>query len=161
MLLNNEQAFINWYVAEREYNLTYNVRKALNFIFHLMSKKKYNRAAAITIASNTYKKNGYDFSRQFLGRMYNKRSAYIKNAKDKFKQWEYEKRLSELPMNQNEEKLCECGCGSPAKKGNRFINGHNIRCKSKHEKDLQASKMREAKKSKNISNVFYLDRKIS
>lgn len=49
-------------------------------------------------------------------------------------------------MNKNK-KLCECGCGEEVKPGNRFIWGHNARCRS--EETLR--KIGEASKRENLS----------
>jgi len=118
IILNKEVVFINWYLQEKEYFYTDHVRKALNLIHYYMAVKKKSSATAIHLVNKKVKKDyGFDFSKEFLWKLYRKRKAYIKNAKDEFKQYEIRKRLERLPNTAI--KLCECGCGLPVKPGRK------------------------------------------
>lgn len=154
--LNKEQAFINFYVMDKEYGLTRVVRYALNQIHYFEREKGYERKLAIHIVNNMINaKEGIDLTKPFLWKMYRKRLAYVKHAKDAFRTWDIEKRIAQAPkQNLN---YCECGCGTIIKPGRRFVNGHNARCRSKKENEELAENMRDVRrKKKNMSKIVYL-----
>ena len=139
IVLNKEMTYIHWYLAQKEYFLTDNMRHALNKIHWFMSKKKVTKPLAIHIVNELMKsKYHVDFGKKNLWSAYNSRLAHIKNAKDEFKKWELDFRLRHYGM---KKKLCECGCGQEPKKNNRFVHGHNIRTRSKEEKQYYAKVM--------------------
>ena len=146
MILNAEMAYINWYLSEKEYHLTHHVRKALDTIDWLIRKKRKPKALAIHIVNQKYKSEyKFEFSKKYLWRCYNQRKAYIKNAKDKFKIWRHEKILESTPDVMKAE-LCACGCRRPVQNGNKYINGHNPRFKSKAEKINYTTEMRKIRR---------------
>jgi len=150
--LNNEMAYINWYVAQKEYFLTEDTRRALNKIFNFISKKKLPKAVAIHVVNNLFKKKGTNFGKRFLHSKYNARLAHIKNAKDEFAKWELDFRMRHFGM---KKKLCECGCGQEVtKKTNRFIHGHHRRILSQEEKEANAKRMRDIRASKQENKVI-------
>lgn len=153
IVLNKEMAFISYYLAEKEYFLPDRLRDALSYIYFLIRVKHKDKALAIHLTNEKYI-NEYNiiYSKEFLWKKYNARLAYIKNAKDKYKLWNIEIKEKSIGITK---KLCECGCGQEvAKKNNRFINGHNVKCRS-NEKNIElASKMRNVKESKKSRDVI-------
>lgn len=140
IILNKEMSYVNWYLSQKEYFLQDNVRKALNKIYNFINKKKLPKAVSIHIVNELFKKNeNVDLGKRFLHEKYNSRLAHIHNAKVEFKKWELDFRLRHYGM---KKKLCECGCGQEVKKdSHRFIHGHNIRMRSKKEKEYYAQVM--------------------
>ena len=147
-MLDTEMAYINWYVAEKEFYLTRRVRLALNKIYIFMSRDHDNFGLSCHKA-NLYikKRDGIDLSIEYLKKMYKARQAHVKNAKAEYKKIAYEKRNEKNP-NKEPLPVCECGCGTIVKPGQRFVNGHNSRCKSQDKKNKQAEIMRYAKEKK-------------
>jgi len=147
-------AFINFYVAEREFFLPDNLRSALDFIYRLITVKNMDKSLAIHKVNDWYKnKTGVEYGKQYLWTTYNKRMAYIKNATEKYYEWCIEMRKK----NVSGVVTCACGCGKPVKKGNKFINGHNIRLRSKSEKIKYAKNMLEKRPSqKNKKKVIHV-----
>jgi len=159
---NREMTYVNMYLLEKEVHLTDNVRNALNKIYYYMSKKGNNKAEAIHKTHLYYKhKKNVILESRFLWKQYNSRQAHIKNGKVKFQEWAKEIRELSLGII-NELPFCACGCGERVtKKGNKYINGHNLRCLTQEQKDENARHMREIKSLKNRKdNVHYLDTKI-
>jgi len=160
LILDKEMAFISNYLAEKEYFMNDDLRKALSYIYYLIHKKHKSKSLAIYIANEKYKKiinrntqEYYNFTTEYLWKMYNSRLAHIKNAKEKFKIWDLNIRLKHYGM---EKKLCECGCGQEVKKSNqRFIHGHNVRTRSKKEKQFYAKLMLEKRNRK--ENIIKVD----
>jgi len=158
ILLDREDIFVNWYLLEKEYHYTDDVRKALNQINYFEIQKRKSRALSIHIVSKTFKKKyNINFSEEFLWTLYRRRKAHIKNAKVKFKEYELWKRLESSP--EHEIKLCECGCGLPVKPGNKYINGHNPRFKNRQDKKEHTEKMRFAKQIRKENVIFLCDKK--
>ena len=90
--------------------------------------------------------------------MYNARLAHIKNGKDKYKKWTLDLRERNAGLKL---KLCDCGCGKEVtKKNNKFINGHNSKCRSEKENVDLASHMREIRELKKSSTVILLSDRI-
>ncbi|MHA1231505.1 MAG: hypothetical protein ACTSPQ_12740 [Candidatus Helarchaeota archaeon] len=159
--LNREAVFVNMYLLEKEFYLPNRVRNALSMIYRYMKKNKLNKAIAIHNVNNYYKsKFDIDFTKKFLHREYNKRLAHIKNGKEKYKKWAKEMRENANPL--KPQKLCACGCGLPVKPRNKYINGHNARCRNKEVNNELAARMREKKevKKKENNNIIFLDQKI-
>lgn len=153
IVLDAEMTFINWYLTEKEFHLTKYVREALNNIDWWIRVKRKSKALAIHIVNEKFKsKYNFELTKSYLWRVYNQRKAYIKNAKDKFKIWKNERMLESIPdiMKAN---LCACGCGHPVKPGNKYINGHNIRCKSKEKNIEQANHMRRIRRQIKLNKV--------
>jgi len=147
-IVDKEISFLIWYVAEKEFDYTDKVREALNLIHYLISKKNVDKALAIDIVSKKYNKQDLDFNKDFLYKVYNRRLAFIKSGKEAYKRMSYLKRVSKDPNFKIE--YCACGCGSPVKKGNKFVHGHHVRIRSKNKKNEIAKKMRDAKAEKRI-----------
>lgn len=147
-IIDKEISFLIWYVAEKEFDYTDKVREALNLIHYLISKKNVDKALAMDIVSKKYSKQDLDFNKDFLYKIYNRRLAFIKSGKDAYKKMSYLKRVSKDPNFKIE--YCACGCGSPVKKGNKFVNGHNSKVKNRKDKVNQAEIMREARRIKQI-----------
>lgn len=146
IIVNAEMAYINWYLTEKEYHLTTHVREALNMIDWLIRKKRKPKALAIHIVNKKFKKKySLEFSKELLWKVYNQRKANIKHAKDKFKIWRQNRMLESIPDVMKLE-LCACGCGRPAKAGNKYINGHNPRFKNKEEKIYYTTEMRKIRR---------------
>ena len=147
------------YVLDKEFYYSDYVIEALNFIYYLI--KQGNKPALSIHIANKYikKKYNYDFSKEFLWRVYRKRLGYIKNAKDKYKEYASRKRVENKP---EIEKiiLCECGCGLAVKPGNKFINGHNVKKRTIDENQKIAKIMRKKRKektnNKEIKKVIHL-----
>ena len=159
IVLNKEMTYIHWHLAQKEYFLTDNMRTALNKIHWFMSKKKVTKPLAIHIVNELMKsKYHVDFGKKNLWSAYNSRLAHIKNAKDEFKKWELDFRLRHYGM---KKKLCECGCGQEVtKKKNKFINGHNAKCRDKEENIKKASYMRNIRNSKRLGTVISIEGRI-
>jgi hypothetical protein len=155
---DKESAFISFYLAEKEFFYPDKLREALTLISYLITVKGKDKAIAIAQVNTKFKeKKNIDYTREFLWKRYNSRLAYIKNAKDKFKLWEIEMRERNAGIIP---KLCECGCGQEVKnKNNKFINGHNARCRSKQDNIRRAIKMRDSKKPKKNNKVIYMNTK--
>ncbi len=166
IVLNKEMSFISLYLAEKEYFITDDLRKALSDIYYLIHTKKKSKALSIYLTNEKYKKKinpasqqYYNFTTKYLWKIYNSRLAHIKNAKDKFEIWDLDIRLIHYGM---KKKLCKCGCGQEVIKfKNSFINGHNAKCRSKEENIEMASYMRSFRELKKSTTVIsLLDRSI-
>jgi len=156
---HRESAYVDWYLLEKEYELTNNVRNALNTLYYYMRKKGYDKSDAVYKTFNYYKyKKGVILEPEFLWKQYNVRQAHIKNAKVKFKEWEIEKRKIQSGI---ELPFCACGCGERVtKKGNKYIHGHHRRCLTQEQKNENARYMREVRSLKNRKdNVIYYNTK--
>jgi len=140
IILDKEMAFISFYLAEKEYFLPDNLRNALSYIYYLTHEKGKDKALAVHITNEKYKKVfNIDYNKKFLWKMYNTRLAHIKNGKDKYKKWTLDLRERNAGLKL---KLCDCGCGEEVKKEKyRFIHGHNIRTRSKEQKQYYAKLM--------------------
>jgi len=158
IILNKEMSYVNWYLSQKEYFLSDNVRKALNKIYNFTNKKKLPKAVSIHIVNELFKRNeNVDLGKRFLHGKYNSRLAHIHNAKEEFKKWEMDFRLRHYGM---KKKLCECGCGQEVtKKNNKFINGHNSKCRDKVEDVKKAAHMRESRKQQKINHVIQFPKK--
>lgn len=153
IVLNPEMAFINWYLTEKEYHLSSYAKEALNNIDWLIRKQRKSKALSIHITNEKYiSKYNFEFTKEFLWRSYNQRKAYIKNAKDKFKIWKHNKMLESIPDVMKAD-LCACGCGRPVKAGNKYINGHNIRCRSKEKNIEHSNHMRKIRRQIKLNKV--------
>lgn len=145
--IDKETAFISFYLAEKEFFHPDKLRDALTMISYLIKVKHRPKSLAIAQTNSKYiKKYNIDYTREFLWKQYNTRLAHIKNAKDKFKLWEIE--IKE--RNAGLKNLCSCGCGQEVKKGNKFINGHNVNLRSNYEKDFYTKIMRNGKKTHTV-----------
>lgn len=139
-------AYINFYLAEKEFFLPDDLRNALDFIYKLIKEKYMDKALAIDIVHKwNIKHKDVDYGKMFLWKKYNARMAFIKNATDKYYSWCTEMRKQAAGMSD----LCKCGCGEKVKKGNKFIHGHHRRVISQEKKELNAKRMREAREEKN------------
>jgi len=158
IVINKEMAFISLYLAEKEFFVNETLRKALNCIYYLHRKKNVDKALAIHLTNEKYKKKyNVEYTKDYLWKMYNSRLAHIKNAKDKFQIWAREireRRYGILPD------LCECGCGKEVKKNNKFVNGHNAKCRSKEENESLATNMRSAREINKSATVISLSDRI-
>jgi len=56
IILNKEMAFISLYLAEKEYFLPDNLRNALSYIYYLTHEKGKDKALAVHITNEKYKK---------------------------------------------------------------------------------------------------------
>lgn len=155
IILDKEMAYINFYLTEKEYFLPDRLREALNYIYYLNRKKGKDKALAIHITNEKYKKKyNIDYTKEFLWKRYNGRLAHIKNAKEKFKIWSLELR----EINAGIVKVCECGCGEKiTNKKNRFIHGHHRRVLSKEEKIANAKYMRDIRAAKKGNKVVDIE----
>lgn len=149
-------AFINFYLAEKEFFLPDRLRSALDFIYMLTHKKHMDKALAIHKANEWYlKKYDIEYGKEYLWKKYNTRMSYIKNATDKYYKWCVEMRERNCGI---KNPLCACGCGQEVtKKGNKFLNGHNAKCRSKEEDKQLAENMRQAKTVKDNCKVISLN----
>ena len=147
IVLNKEMAFISLHLAEKEYFYPESLRKTLSYIYHLITVRRADKSLAIHLANKRcIEKHGVDFGKKQLRSHYNSRLANIKNAKDKYQIWALEIRERNAGI---KKKLCECGCGQEVKKdSHRFIHGHNIRMRSKEEKQHYAKVMIEKRPKK-------------
>ena len=142
IVLNKEMAFISLYLAEKEYFHPDSLREILSYIYFLIKKKGKDKSLAIHVANKRcIEKFGIDFGKDYIRSMYNSRLAHIKNAKARYPKWTLY--IRERNGNSKlKDKLCECGCGQKvAKKNNRFIHGHNIKTRTKEEKQYYAKVM--------------------
>jgi hypothetical protein len=153
--MNREMTFISQYVLNKEFFLPDQLRKALNHIHYQIQKRRTQPGLAVHITNNIFKtKHGVNYTKEFLWKKYRARLAYIKNGKDEYKKWAIEMRYSILPK---EKKLCECGCGQEVKNPkNRFIHGHNIRLRTKEEKELYVELMLKQRRKKK-GDVIHVD----
>lgn len=153
IVLNKEMAYISFYLAEKEYFLPDNLREALSLIHYLIKEKYKEKALAIHIVNEKYKKKkNIDYGKEFLWKKYNARLAHIKNAKDKYQKWALDIRERNVGL---KKKLCACGCGEEVtKKNNKFINGHNARCIDKDQSIKQAELMRDAREQKKSPTII-------
>jgi len=153
IVLDKEMAFISFYLAEKEYFLPDNLRNALSYIYYLTHEKGKDKPLAVHITNEKYKKVfNIDYNKEFLWKKYNARLAHIKNAKDKYKKWTLDLRERNAGL---KVQLCECGCGQEVtKKKNKFINGHNSKCRDKIEDVKKAAHMRESRKQQKINHVI-------
>jgi len=157
IILNKEMAFISNYVMEKEFFLPDLLRKALNHIHYQIQKRRIQPGLAVHITNEIFKaKHNIDYTKKFLWKKYRARLAYVKNGKDKYKLWAIEKRWSSVLK--EEKKLCECGCGQEVKnKKSRFLQGHNVKMRTKEEKEFYTKNMlknRKKKKAKIINVNF-------
>lgn len=145
--INREMTYVNAYVLDKEFKYQDRVREAVNLIDYLIRQKRNDRALAIHITSKHFmKKYKVDYSKEFLWKVYRQRLAHVKNGKDSYKKYAMEKRMEGGP---SPFKICACGCGNPVKKEkNKFLNGHNMRQKSKKYNDTQAKYMRKCRNDK-------------
>jgi len=152
---SKRQAFINFYLAEKEFFLPDDLRSALDFIYKLIKEKHMDKALAIDIVNKwNIKHKDMDYGKMFLWKKYNARMAYIKNATDKYYEWCIEMRKKSAGIIPT----CACGCGKAVKKGNKFVHGHNINMRSKEEKEKYTKIMldkRPGKKSKKVVHVNF------
>jgi hypothetical protein len=162
--LNREHAFLDFYLLEKEFYYTDYVRDALNTIDFFIRVKGDKPSLAISKSiSKIKKKYNIDLEKDFLRKAYRQRKAYIKNGKEEFKRYLKEMKEKKIPK-VIMPKLCECGCGKPVKKGNRFIHGHNARCRSTEENQKRIEAMTDAKERKKIekeqvkNNVIFLEK---
>jgi len=155
IVLDKEMAYISLYLAEKEYFLPDNLRSALSYIYYLIHKKGKSKSLAIHITNEKYKKLfNVEYGKEFLWKNYNARLAHIKNGKDKYQKWALDIRERNAGL---KVKLCECGCGQEVtKKNNRFINGHNSKCRDENENIERAALMRSIRKSKKSGTVISL-----
>ena len=151
-------AFISLHLAEKEYFHPESLRKTLSYIYHLITKRQADKSLAIHLANKRcIEKYGVDFGKSQLRSHYNSRLANIKNAKDKYKLWALEIRERNAGI---KPKLCECGCGQEVKKNNKFINGHNAKCRDKAEAVIMAARMREIRKQKKEGIVIQFSKSL-
>jgi hypothetical protein len=154
--LNREMTFINWYILQKEFTYSDNVRKILNLVHYLNTKKRMDLALAIHISNEKSKKDyNYHFSKKFIWNLYSKRLAHIKHAKEEYKKFVADLRKSNLPEVKYS-KLCACGCGKEVKENKTYANGHNPRFKSEEEKIDHVERMNYAKRIKNNKKVILL-----
>jgi hypothetical protein len=157
IMLNREMSYISQYVAEKEFFLPDLLRKAISDIHYNITRRKVPRGLAVHIVNNIYKtKFKIDYGKEFLHGKYKARQAHIKHGKRKFKEWAIEMRMNKsIPKI---DKLCECGCGESVKnKKSRFIQGHNVKMRTKEEREFYTEKMlknRKRKKAKVIEVNF-------
>lgn len=159
--LNREMTFINWYILQKEFTYSDNVRKILNLVHYLNTKKRIDLALAIHIANEKSKKDyNYHFSKKFIWNLYSKRLAHIKHAKEEYKKYVIDLRKANLPEVEYR-KLCACGCGNEVKEGKIYLRGHNPRFSSEEEKRLYLEKIRDIrkKKSERKNNVIFIKQK--
>lgn len=159
--LSREHAFLEFYILKKEYYYTDYVRDAINTIDYLMRRKGDKQSIAISKTINKIrKKYKVELEVEFLRKAFRQRKAHVKNGKEEFKKFTAEMRKAkkpniELPI------LCACGCGQPVKKGNKFINGHNAKCRSKNEDKKLAKNMREKRAKKTKHNVIIIEDYVS
>lgn len=159
--LSREHAFLEFYILKKEYYYTDYVRDAINTIDYLMRRKGDKQSIAISKTINKIrKKYKVELEVEFLRKAFRQRKAHVKNGKEEFKKFTAEMRKAkkpniELPI------LCACGCGQPVKKGNKFINGHNAKCRSKNEDKKLAKNMREKRAKKTKHNVIVIEDYVS
>jgi len=161
--LNREMTFINWYILQKEFTYSDNVRKILNLVHFLNTKKRIDLALAIHIANEKSKKDyNYHFSKKFIWNLYSKRLANVKHAKVEYRKFVEGLRKSQLP-DVEYRKICACGCGKEVKEGKVYLRGHNPRFKSEEEKNTYLEKLRDIRKKKNEkkSNVIFINQKAS
>jgi hypothetical protein len=152
IVLNKKLAYVSYYLAEKEYFLPDNLRKALSLIHYLISNKRLDKALAIHQVNEKYKKKGINYSKEFLWKSYNARLAHIKNGNDKFEKWSLEIRQRNSGLRNP---LCQCGCGMEVtKKNNKFINGHNAKCRTEEENIELALHMRNIRNTQKSNNVI-------
>lgn len=155
--LSREHAFLEFYILKKEYYYTDYVRDAINTIDYLMRRNGDKQSIAISKTINKIrKKYKVELEVDFLRKGFRQRKAHVKNGKEEFKKFTAEMRKAkkpkiELPI------LCACGCGQPVKKGNKFINGHNAKCRSKNEDKKLARNMREKRAKKTKHNVIVIE----
>jgi len=148
---NKRIAFINFYLAEKEFFLPDDLRSALDFVYLLIKKRGKTKASAIYIANEWYKnKRNIEYGKEFLWKKFNSRMALLKNATDKYYKWCIEMRKDALGLSD----LCACGCGQKVKKGNKFIHGHHRRVIPHEQKVLNAKHMRDSKLQKSNKNII-------
>lgn len=146
-MIDTELAFISLYVAEKEFSLERHLKKALDHI-HILMKHGKDKTLAVWYTNKKYP----IYTKEFLIKKFNSRSAHIKNAKREFKFWEISLREKAAGV----QGLCKCGCGKVVKRGNKFIHGHHKRLMSKEAKIAQAELMRDAKKKKKEAALIIL-----
>jgi len=163
ILTDRETIFINWYLLDKEFEYSDNVRKILNLVHYLVTEKKMDLALAIHVAnekSKEFTRDGEKYTKKFIWKLYTKRLAHIKHAKQRFQDLLREFRrntYSELSQPKN---YCSCGCGKEIRLDRKYAHGHNPRFKSEDEKQEYLKGLRAIRKNKkNKDKVIYLNEK--
>lgn len=157
LTMDKKIAFISFYLAEKEFFLPDKLREALHTISYLITCKGVDKALAIHRVNKKWKKDHeVEYTKEFLWKKYNSRLAHIKHANEKYHDWVKEMKERNYGV---KPKLCECGCGQEVKKGNRFLNGHNAKCRSKEDNEKLAEQMRQAKEIDKSPIIIQFKRK--
>lgn len=159
ILTNRETIFLNWYLLDKEFEYTDNVRKILNLVYYLTTKKNMDLALAIHVAnekSKEFTKDGERYTKKFIWKLYTKRLAHIKHARERYQQLLREFRHNIYPELSPPKNYCSCGCGKEIKEGKKYVNGHNPRFKTEEEKIEYMKKLNSSRKDKKNKKVIIL-----
>jgi hypothetical protein len=159
ILTDRETIFINWYLLDKEFQYTDNVRKILNLVYYLSTTKKMDLALAIHVANEKSKEftlDGERYTKKFIWKLYTQRLAHIKHAKQRFQDLLREFRQNAYPELAPPKNYCLCGCGKEIGLDKKYVNGHNPRFKSEEEKKSHIEKMNNIKLLKKQKKIIYL-----